>query len=49
MKSEQEIRDKIKVWTDIINDTEDLSVNTEIAIMAKIFSLKWVLDEGPDI
>lgn len=60
MKSEQEIRERIQVWEEMIADFNknnpgeaDIgNIRARASLLpaaAKIFCLKWVLDEGPDI
>jgi len=54
LKSEQEIRERVKHWEDSIKGYEEnlypnMTEETYTVMMAKLFTLKWVLNEGADV
>jgi hypothetical protein len=54
LKSEQEIRERIKYWENSIQDWKeniypDMTEATFMVMMGKLFTLRWVLNEGADV
>jgi hypothetical protein len=56
VKTEKEIRERIKFWDNMIKDWNDNNPDLPsrfktplLPMAAKVFAYKWVLDEGEDI